>query len=117
MVRIWCFHCRGQSSIPGQAMLCFCAPHFILLYIRIRMSFIDQICLHIRGSCYSDKAPQCNIKTATGQDTDNKRTIYKYTNRQCTNSKNTMQYRQSCVYRSDVQIRNGKKIKYIYIYF
>ncbi len=28
------------------------------------------------------------------------------------NSKNTMQYRQSCVYRSDVQIWNGKKIKY-----
>ncbi len=26
------------------------------------------------------------------------------------NSKNTMQYRQSCVYRSDVQIWNGKKL-------
>ncbi len=47
------------------------------------MSFIGQVCLHIRGICYSDKAPQCNRMTATGQDTDNKRTIYKYTNRQC----------------------------------
>ncbi len=44
------------------------------------MSFIGQVCLHIRGICYSDKAPQCNRMTATGQDTDNKRTIYKYTN-------------------------------------
>ncbi len=43
------------------------------------MSFIGQVCLHIRGICYSDKAPQCNRMTATGQDTDNKRTIYKYT--------------------------------------
>ncbi len=30
------------------------------------------------------EAPQCNRMTTTGQDTDNKRTIYKYTNRQCT---------------------------------
>ncbi len=30
------------------------------------------------------EAPQCNRMTATGQDTDNKRIIYKYTNRQCT---------------------------------
>ncbi len=30
------------------------------------------------------EAPQCNRMTATGQDTDNKRTIYKYTHRQCT---------------------------------
>ncbi len=42
-------------------------------HIRIRMSFIGQVCLHIRGICYSDKAPQCNRMTATGQDTDNKR--------------------------------------------
>ncbi len=30
------------------------------------------------------EAPQCNRMTATGQDTDNKIIIYKYTNRQCT---------------------------------
>ncbi len=30
------------------------------------------------------EAPQCNRMTATGQDTDNKKIIYKYTNRQCT---------------------------------
>ncbi len=30
------------------------------------------------------EAPQCNRMTTTGQDTDNKRIIYKYTNRQCT---------------------------------
>ncbi len=47
-----------------------------IIIIRIRMSFIGQVCLHIRGICYSDKAPQCNRMTATGQDTDNKRTIY-----------------------------------------
>ncbi len=34
------------------------------------------------------------------------------------NSKNTMQYRQSCVYRSDVQIWNGKKkILYMYVWW
>ncbi len=55
-----------------------------IIRIRIRMSSIGQVCLHIQGICYSDKAPQCNRMTATGQDTDNKRTIYKYTNRQCT---------------------------------
>ncbi len=49
-----------------------------LFRIRIRMSFIGQVCLHTQGICYSDKAPQCNRMTATGQDTDNKRTIYKY---------------------------------------
>ncbi len=53
----------------------FTANHRIR--IRIRMSFIGQVCLYIRGICYSDKAPQCNRMTATGQDTDNKRTIYK----------------------------------------
>ncbi len=47
----------------------------IRIRIIIRMSFIGQVCLHIRGICYSDKAPQCNRMTATGQDTDNKRTI------------------------------------------
>ncbi len=57
--------------------------HTFRIRIRIRMSFIGQVCLHIRGICYSDKAPQCDRMTATGQDTDNKRTIYKYTNRQC----------------------------------
>ncbi len=49
------------------------------------------------------EAPQCNRMTATGQDTDNKRE--QYTNIQIgnvQNSKNTMQYRQSCVYRSDM---------------
>ncbi len=56
----------------------------IRIRIRIRMSFNGQVCLHIQGICYSDKAPQCNRMTAMGQDTDNKRTIYKYTNRQCT---------------------------------
>ncbi len=56
------------------------------------------------------EAPQCNRMTATGQDTDNKRTI-QYTNRQCTNSKNTMQYRQSCVYRSDMCKFEMKKKK------
>ncbi len=62
----------------------------IRIRIRIRMSFIGQVCLHIRGICYSDKAPQCNRMTATGQDTDNKRTIYKYTNRQCTKIAKTL---------------------------
>ncbi len=38
----------------------------IRIRIRIRMSFIGQVCLHIRGICYSDKAPQCNRMTATG---------------------------------------------------
>ncbi len=58
------------------------------VYVVINMIYqnqnelIGQVCLHIRGICYSDKAPQCNRMTATGQDTDNKRTIYKYTNRQ-----------------------------------
>ncbi len=53
--------------------------------IRIRMSFIGQVCLHIRGICYSDKAPQCNRMTATGLDTDNnhscstKQTFYRFT--------------------------------------
>ncbi len=87
--------------------------------IRIRMSFIGQVCLHIRGICYSDKAPQCNRMTATGQDTDNKRTIYKYTNIQIgnvQNSKNTMQYRQSCVYRSDMCKFEMKKIYILYMY-
>jgi len=48
------------------------------------------------------EAPQCNRITATGQDTDNKSIIYKYTNRQCTKwQKHYIQYRQLCV-RSDV---------------
>ncbi len=47
-------------------------------------------------------APQCNRMTVTGQDTDNKRTIYKYINRQCIKwQKHNMQYRQLCV-RSDM---------------
>ncbi len=59
-------------------------PAFIRIRIRIRMSFIGQVCLHIRGICYSDKAPQCNRMTATDRTQTTKRTIYKYTNRQCT---------------------------------
>ncbi len=39
----------------------------MIIRIRIRMSFIGQVCLHIRGICYSDKAPQCNRMTATGR--------------------------------------------------
>ncbi len=54
----------------------------MIIRIRIRMSFIGQVCLHIRGICYSDKAPQCNRMTATGQDTDNKE---QYTNIQIGN--------------------------------
>ncbi len=54
------------------------------------------------------EAPQRNRMTVTGQDTDNKRTIYKYTIRQCTKwQKPNVQYRQLCV-RSDVQIWNEK---------
>ncbi len=73
------FHSDGNHSL--QRIHCWDSD---AIRIRIRMSFIGQVCLHIRGICYSDKAPQCNRMTATGQDTDNKRTIYKYTNRQCT---------------------------------
>ncbi len=48
------------------------------------------------------EAPQCNRITVTEQDTDNKRTIEKYTNRQCTKwQKHNIQYRQLCV-RSDM---------------
>ncbi len=44
------------------------------------------------------EAPQCNRMTETGQDTENKRTIYKYKKWQ----KHNIQYRQLCVYRSDM---------------
>ncbi len=50
------------------------------------------------------EAPQCNRMTATAQDTDNRRTIYKFTKWQ----KHNIQYRHLCV-RSDVQIWNEKK--------
>ncbi len=72
MIALFCFPCFSLycTEIVGLR---------VGIRIRIRMSFIGQVCLHIRGICYSDKAPQCNRMTATGQDTDNKRTIYKYT--------------------------------------
>ncbi len=54
--------------------------------MRMRMSFIGQVCLHIRGICYSDRSS-----------TDNKRTIYKYTNKQCTKwQKHNIWHRQLC---------------------
>ncbi len=56
------------------------------------------------------KAPQCNRMTATGQDTDNKRTIYKQAMYKW--QKHYIQYWQLCV-RSDVQIWNGKN-KYVW---
>ncbi len=65
--------------------------------IRIRMSFIGQVCLHIRGICYSD--------SSTVQQNDSNRTGHRHLYIQIgnvQNSKNTMQYRQSCVYRSDM---------------
>ncbi len=66
--------------------------------IRIRMSFIGQVCLHIRGICYSDRS-------STVQQNDSNRTQTtkeQYTNRQCTKwQKHNIQYRQLCV-RSDM---------------
>ncbi len=51
----------------------------IRIRIRIRMSFIGQVCLHIRGICYSDRS-------STVQQNDSNRTGHRqqYTNRQCT---------------------------------
>ncbi len=75
-----------EISLPCSVVKPCVAAHFLRTVNsqNQNQSFIGQVCLHIQGICYSDKAPQCNRMTATGQDTDNKRTIYKYTNRQCT---------------------------------
>ncbi len=65
----------------------------------IRMSFVGQVCLHIRGICYSERS-------STVHQNDSNRTEQKikeqYTNRQCTKwQKHNIQYRQLCV-RSDM---------------
>ncbi len=46
------------------------------------------------------EAPRCNRMTATGQDTDSKRTVYKYTIGNVQNSKNT-------IYNTDYYVCTG----------
>ncbi len=59
------------------------------------------------------EAQQCNRMTATEQNTDNKITIYKFTNRQYTKwQKYNIQYRQLCV-RSDM-CKLEMKNKYVW---
>ncbi len=71
-----------QNLFVLQYYFTYVYKHSTSHHMRMRMSFIEQVCLHIQGIYYT-KAPQCNRRTAKGQDTDDKR-IYKYTNRQCT---------------------------------
>ncbi len=66
----------------------------------MRMSFICQVCLYIREICYSDRS-------ATVQQNDSNRTGHRQQKNNIQignvqNSKNTMQYRQLCVYRSEM---------------
>ncbi len=52
---------KGRSSIiltltPHRELHITYGLHFPSFRIRIRMSFIGQLCLHIRGICYSDRS-------------------------------------------------------------
>ncbi len=47
--------------------------------MRMRMSFIARYVYTYEEFVIVTEAPRCNRKTATGQDTDNKIIIYKYT--------------------------------------
>ncbi len=68
--------------------------YILLSLFRIRMSFVGQVCLHIRGICYSYRS-----STVQQNDSDWKG---QYANRQCTKwQKHNIQYRQLCV-RSDM---------------
>ncbi len=92
--------------------------------IRIRMSFIGQVYVYT----YEEFVIVTKIHSATEwQHQDRTQTAKEqYTNIQISNvqnSKNTMQYRQSCVYRSDMckfemkKKKKKKKILYMYVWW
>ncbi len=64
----------------------------------MRMSFIARYVYSYKKFVIVIEAPECNRMTATGQDTDNKLIIYKYIKWQ----EHNIQYRQLCVYMSDM---------------
>ncbi len=68
--------------------------------IRIRMSFIDQVCLHIPGMCYSDRS-------STVQQNDSERTEHRQQKNNVQNGRNTIQTIMWEVWY--VQIWNEKK--------
>ncbi len=71
------------------------------------MSFIGQVCLHIRGMCNSDR-------NSTVQQNDSYRTqmtTEQYTNRQCTKwQKHNIQHRQLCVRSKMSKFEMKKKV-------
>ncbi len=85
---------KGSLTVNSVWALLHTSLHYWQQFVKIRMSFIDQVCLHIPGICYSDRS-------STVQQNDSERTG-QTTKEQCTKrQKHNTQYRQLCV-RSDM---------------
>ncbi len=87
MLQILDIHFLFKKHTFSLMVICTSQRMIRRIIIRIRMSFIVQVCSHIRGFCYSDKS-------STVQQNDSNRTGHRQQKNniqmRCTNSKNTI---------------------------